>query len=168
MKALICVLYFIAAVLFIGGCGWQLQGHQSNIGGAPYVAAKTLDALEITSSGRNSETLRSIKKSFTNNGITTDQPATIKLVLGRESLRRQPLTYSRSGIPAQYQLTVSLEYYVSRENDVLIEQRTIVARRNYDFDPNLIIAKDREEESLLEEMRQELSNRMMIAINQAL
>lgn len=167
--SLVFFLRYIALAIAssaIVACGWQLRGYEPKTG--ELVAAKTLDSLDISSSARNSDSLRAIKKNLTNQGIVIDKRSEIKLVLDEESLRRQPLTYRRSGIPAQYQLTVSLEYYVSRNNEVLVEQRTIVTRRNYDFDPNLIIAKDREEESLLEEMRQEISSRIITSIKQAL
>lgn len=101
-------------------------------------------------------------------GISVDSTAELSLTLGRETLRRQPLTYNRSGVPAQYQLTLSFEYFVTKNNAVLIEQESITARRNYDFDPNLIIAKDREEQELLEEMQRELSSRILSNIRRRL
>lgn len=159
------MLSMVSTVLL--SCGWQLRGHD---GLNPLASNKlaTFAELKVVSENRNNAFFRSFQNVLLSNSIKLDANAVLRLDLSGEDLRRQPLTYSRSGVPAQYQLTLSVVYFASRAGEILVEEREITSRRNYDFDPNLIIAKDREEQELLDEMRQELSQRIINSIQQKL
>lgn len=155
------------ALLVSSACGWQLRGSQNPNSGDP-LAASRIEALRIISTERNNAFFRSFKALLTQNAISIRDDAELLLQISPETLERTPLTYSKIGVPAQYKLQLEIEYQVSNKNDVMVPQTRIIARRSYDFDPDLIIEKDREEQELLKEMRLELSQRMLTSITKAL
>lgn len=163
------LLIFSSAYLCfsLAACGWQLRGHD-NINPLTSSTLAKLENLNVVSENRNNSFFRAFQMTMQRQGIQLDKASDFRVEFNNESLRRQPLTYNRSGIPAQYQLSLSLEYFATNKDQVIVEERTIVSRRNYDFDADLIIAKDREEQELLEEMRYELSNRIISSIRQKL
>ena len=156
-----------ASVLTCLGCGWQLRGYDQ-LNPLAQSTLPELESLNVISENRNNAFFRSFQRALLRQGIKLDDDSAVQVEMSPETIRRQPLTYNRSGVPSQYQLTMSLAYFAYKNEIVLIEQREIVSRRNYDFDPNLIIAKDREEQVLLDEMRQELSNKIVSSIRRAL
>jgi len=75
---------------------------------------------------------------------------------------------TETGVTAQYQITLTVNYhYKKRSGDTtttVIPSRKLMAWRSYDFDAKLIVAKNQEEQALLEEMRQELAYRILAAL----
>lgn len=154
----------IAATVLLSSCGWQLRGYQAKQDADTKAAFSEMD---IVSENRSNAFFRNFQTVLKKQNITLNNESELRLHLSGESIRRQPLTYNRSGVPAQYQLTLNLEFFVTQGNQVIVEKRNLIARRNYDFDPDLIIAKDREEQELLTEMRTEVSRRILSSIHQA-
>lgn len=155
------------AITLLSSCGWQLRGHYPANSERGQTLSQ-LKTLRVVSEDRNNAFFRSFHDTLKTQSIELSNDADIRVEIRPESLRRQPLTYGRTGVPAQYQLTLSIEYFSARADNVIVEQRNIISRRDYDFDPNLIIAKDREEQELLTEMRRELSERIIVSIQKAL
>lgn len=137
----------------VSSCGWQLRG---TVSGGIALSKSGVTEINVISNKRSNEFFRKLLEALTRRNIMESNDAELMLQLSPESLERRPLTYSRSGVPAQYQLELRVQYQVSRQNEVILPQREIVTRRNYDFDATLIIEKDREQEELLDEMRAEL------------
>lgn len=87
------------------------------------------------------------------------------LVIEKEKLEKRPLTVTETGVAAQYQLLLTINFSQKNSNDDSVgEVQQIVSWRSYDFDPKLIVAKTQEEEALIVEMREELSRRMLSLI----
>lgn len=161
-----CALLILMTSL-VSSCGWQLRGHHPTVKSDKHTQVK-LQALNVVSENRNNAFFRRFRDTLKSQEIQLDSNAPVRVEFRPESLRRQPLTYARTGVPAQYQLTLTLEYFAARGQKVIVEQRRIISRRDYDFDPNLIIAKDREEQELLSEMRRELAERIIASVQKAL
>lgn len=157
-RALVCSL-----ILF-SGCGWQLRGVSSN---DLHGTENDIKELNIISDNRNNPFYRAFRTSILKRSITLSNTATLSIQLSNERLLRRPLAYSRAGLPAQYELTLSLEFQANESGTILVSQRRIDARRNYDFNADLIIEKDQEEQELLTEMRVELANRILSEIQRA-
>ncbi len=148
-----------AALMLLSACGWQLRG---GVPESTYTGGLT--ALNVVTENRSNPFFRAFSGALTRYAIEDRDDAELTLQLSRERQERQPLTYGSTGVPAQYQLILEVQYQVSRDGELLIPQRRINTRRTYDFDPDLIIAKDREQEELLAEMREELADRIFAAI----
>ncbi len=95
------------------------------------------------------------KVEFSNTGYTW-------LVVESEKLEKRPLTVTETGVAAQYQLVLTVNFSLrNAKGDLLSTPQQIVSWRSYDFDAKLIVAKAQEEEALIVEMREELANRML-------
>ncbi|WP_158224733.1 LPS assembly lipoprotein LptE [Agaribacterium haliotis] len=158
----------MALALLLSSCGWQVRGAAPGTGVFAASALPELDALELSSDSRNSAFYRSFLTTMTQRGIRLGSDSGLYVQLGRERLDRKPLSYASSGAAAQYQITMRMQYQVNQNATTLIEQREITARRNYDFDPEQIIAKDREQQELITEMRQQLVEQILSSIQRAL
>lgn len=151
-------------LLSLAGCGWQLRDYEPS---ASYSESKIAE-LRISSSSRDNAFFRRFYAALKRNNILEENNSDYVLEIFREDIDRKPLAYNRIGTPSQYKLTLSIEYRFSYQSKVLQETTKIVSRRNYDFDPNLIIAKDKEQEALITEMRDEISQRIINSINSKL
>lgn len=152
--------------LLLSACGWQLRGYEP--ASQKLAAGTKIAQLKVVSENRNNAFFRTFRNTLLNQQIELTDASSLRIEFSNEFLRRQPLTYNSLGVPAQYQLSLSVRFYVADGTELIIEEREIISRRNYDFDPNLIIAKDREEQELLNEMRRELSQRMLTTLHQSL
>jgi len=151
--ALICAL--------ICACGWQLRGYEPG----ESFNQSNIRELRIFSLNRDNAFFRRLSSTLKRNDITERSDAEFAVEIFGETIDRKPLAYNRIGTPSQYKMTVSIDYRVLKANGVVIPKTTLTSRRNYDFDPNLIIAKDKEQEELVFEMRGELSQRIIDSLN---
>jgi len=151
----------LSSVISISSCGWQLRGYEPNV---PYNKSN-LTHIKISSNTRDNAFFRRFAASLKRNNIQESSDASHTLEIFKELIDRKPLAYDRIGTPSQYKLSVSIEYRFSNDGEILQPLTKVVSRRNYDFDANLIIAKDKEQEALIKEMRDELSQRVIDSIN---
>ncbi|MBD1581219.1 LPS-assembly lipoprotein LptE [Pseudoalteromonas sp. S16_S37] len=94
-----------------------------------------------------------------------DDTAITKLHLYRDTLERQTLSLFKNGQVAQYQLAYGVSYRLTRPNQEPVEQR-FELYRNYQDDPDNAIAKAKELELLLNELRQLASERIVRELSQ--
>lgn len=144
-------------LLTLGACGWQLRGYEPGVA----YSESSFNQLKITTTSRDNAFFRRFNAALKRNNIEINDDASSVLELFKEQIDRKPLAYNRIGTPSQYKLSLSIEYQFKNNDEVLIARTRINSRRNYDFDENLIIAKDREQEALIREMRDELSQRII-------
>ena len=153
-------LFAISLCAFmLSSCGWQLRGSNSS-----YLVSDStsLTSLQLIADQKLVEIKKILADRCDDIGITLSSDSTARLTLQTEKVERRPLSYSSTGIPLQYQITMSVRYrFRPQISENYVEERTLVVRRNYDFDTELIVAKDEEERQLLDEMRQELSSRIL-------
>ncbi|WP_370979764.1 LPS assembly lipoprotein LptE [Agaribacterium sp. ZY112] len=163
------VLAALVLSLCLASCGWQLRGSTSSDGGL-FSGAKLppIDALHLSSQNRNDHFYRSFLNTLTRRGINHDVHADLLIQIGPEKLERKPLSYSSNGSAAQYLMTLSVQYQASKNGEILVAQRSVTARRNYDFNPDEITAKDREQEELLSEMRSQLVEQILASVQREL
>ncbi|MFC3033779.1 LPS assembly lipoprotein LptE [Pseudoalteromonas fenneropenaei] len=92
--------------------------------------------------------------------LTEDNAEASQLILLKDSLERQTLSLFKNGQVAQYELAYSVSYQVIRRGQEPIEQR-FELYRNYQDDPNNALAKSKELELLLSELRRQASQRII-------
>ncbi len=140
-------------------CGWQLRGYEQYKSGK----LNTIERLQLQSSIDNRLFESSLKRLLRDLSISIDPSADLHLVIKQESTERRPLSYSSTGIPVQYQLIMSVDFAYAKNNEAPLPKR-FIARRQYDFDTSEVVAKNEEEETLLQEMREELAARIITAL----
>lgn len=146
-----CVLI---AALVVSACGWQLRGWNDQ--GA-------ISALYLVTNDRYAPLTIAILETMQQQGITHKNDAELQLHVGEESLRKRTVAVTSIGSPSQYELSlsVSYQYRTAAEEQARTLPRTLSVSRAFDFDPNNTVAKNEEENTLLEEMRRELALRIL-------
>ena len=88
-----------------------------------------------------------------------------QLYLFKEQLERQTLSLFQNGQVAEYELAYSVSYVVKRPKQAAIEKR-FELYRNYQDDPDNALAKAKELELLISEIRQQASRRIVRELSQ--
>ncbi len=91
--------------------------------------------------------------------IVTDDPS-LMLVIVSDKLTRRTLSLSGSGQVAEYELIYTVNYSINEAEQPPVAL-TVEVYRDYQDDPNFALAKTRERELLVREMREEAARQMM-------
>lgn len=143
----------LAIALSISACGWQLRGWHSQ---------NSIDALQLVVSDRYAPLTLALQETMQQQRISSEKETPLQLHIGEESVRKRTVAVTSIGSPSQYELSlsVSYQYRIAGEPAATLPV-TVSASRTFDFDPNNTVAKNEEEETLLEEMRRELALRIL-------
>ncbi|MGQ4276230.1 LPS assembly lipoprotein LptE [Pseudidiomarina sp. E22-M8] len=139
-------------ILLLVGCGFQLQGN--------YQLPTELQQLRI-SAPQFSEFADDARDRFRLAGATLveDNSATLIEILN-DSLSRRTLSLSASGQVAEYELIYTVNYLlVPLQGETKALQVEVF--RDYQDDPNFALAKTREREVLVAEMREQAAQQLV-------
>lgn len=140
--------------LGVSACGWHLRGWNNQ--GA-------INELYLVTGDRYAPLTLALRETMQQQGITNRGDAELQLHVGEERLRKRTVAVTSIGSPSQYELSlsVSYQYRSASEEQAQALPRTLSVSRAFDFDPNNTVAKNEEENTLLEEMRRELALRIL-------
>ncbi|MDV6315481.1 LPS assembly lipoprotein LptE [Idiomarina sp. HP20-50] len=145
------LILMLTLVATLSGCGFQLRGN--------YQLPETLQSVSLESYV-SKELSEHMKQRFVHSGIKVldaEEP-TVRLI--SDKLERRTLSLFESGQVAEYELLYQVKYQLVQGNQLLLE-RTVEVARDYQDDPNFALAKTREREMLVDEMRAEASRRIL-------
>jgi len=150
----ICFAIMALSILLSAGCGFKLQGS--------YSIPEQLRTLHLTSQDEYSELTRLVRERLRLHSISlveeSDEIPTLNIL--RDSLDRSTLSLYPTGNVAEYELTYHVKFAVSLPQG---EAQTfeVDIQRDYLDDPRTALAKSREMELLLKEMRIQAADRMI-------
>ncbi len=149
----------MAAALVVAGCGFHLKGS--------YALPQDLQKLSLTSFDQYARATVLVKEQLELGGahLVSDQAAP-QIHLVKDSLMRQTLSLFSTGQVAEYELIYVLDWQLIRPGQEP-QPFMVEVRRDYQDDPNRTLAKDRERELLLEEMRREAASRLLAQLSQS-
>ncbi|MDN7137484.1 hypothetical protein J6J34_04550 [Pseudidiomarina sp. 1ASP75-14] len=134
------------------GCGFQLQGS--------YKLPDDLQQLRIAAP-QFSEFADEARQRFQLAGAElVDDTAAVTVQILDDSLTRRTLSLSASGQVAEYELIYTVNYLLSRPEQA-DKALQIEVFRDYQDDPNFALAKTREREVLVAEMREQAAQQMV-------
>ncbi len=139
------------------GCGFQLRG-------APALP-DNVDNVVVTSFVLHAPMERALRKRlqlYGLNNVSIDdvensQVPAIAIHLAPEDLKRQLLSVYASGQVAEYELVFNVKYRVTFPGKAPLDTQFEIVR-DYQDDPDQVLAKTRELELVLEEMRKEAAD----------
>lgn len=139
--------------LTLAGCGWQLRGVGSYQGPTE---------LHLVPTDRFAPLTLALLDAMHRSAVSPAEDAPISLFLGNEELQKRVVAVTAIGSPAQYELSLSADfrYQLTGEKTVITPQ-SLSVERVFDFDPSNTVAKSEEENTLLDEMRLELAQRIL-------
>jgi LPS-assembly lipoprotein len=148
MRATLNLVLILVLIATLTGCGFQLRGN--------YKLPETLQSVSLKSQV-SKELNEHMQQRFAHSGIKlSDEAQPITVHLTSDKLERRTLSLFESGQVAEYELLYQVNYQLIQNQRLLLE-RTVEVARDYQDDPNFALAKTREREMLVDEMRAEAS-----------
>ncbi|MBY5990527.1 LPS assembly lipoprotein LptE [Ferrimonas balearica] len=150
-------IFTALALLTTAGCGFRLQSN--------YQFPDELAQVRLDSSDDQGELHRLVKERLrlSNIEVVADDAAP-RLWLGDDRLERSTLSLFPSGQVAEYELIYSVRFSVTVAEQAP-QNFDIEIRRDYLDDPRTALAKNRELELLLGEMRAQAADRILRALS---
>ncbi|MEC8326954.1 MAG: LPS assembly lipoprotein LptE [Pseudomonadota bacterium] len=140
------------------GCGFKLR--------TASVLPDDLQNLVVTATNPDSQLFTELQNSLALSNINTDsKQATAELKLLKDSLNRRTLSLFPNGQVAEHELIYTVSYQLIRDKQKPITN-SFELTRNYQDDPDNALAKSREMELILSELRQQASNLIIRQLGQ--
>jgi len=150
-------LAVIIPCLLLVACGFQLRGE------ARLPAAMDRTWLQVADA--SSAFVRELGRHLEANGVELvdepgDQAATLQVYT--EQMRREPLTITGQARVREFLLMFDVEFELrDGEGNVLIERERLQLTRDYSFDEQEILAAQREQEFLENDLRRAMTMRLL-------
>lgn len=150
----ICFAIAALSILLSAGCGFKLQGN--------YSIPEQLQTLNLSSKDEYSELTRLVRERLRLHSIklvdAADDTPTLRIL--HDSLERTTLSLYPTGNVAEYELTYHVTFAV-RLPQGEAQEFDVDIHRDYLDDPRTALAKSREMELLLKEMRNQAADQMI-------
>lgn len=153
-RGLVKLTLITAVSASLAGCGFHLRGE--------YPLPDELKTLYISSVDKHGELTRKVKEHLTINHVNLTGPGQGKpeLRILRDTLNRRTLSVFENGQVAEYELTYTVRYQL-RVDENEPQYFEFALNRDYQDDPNRALAKSRELNLMLGEMRTEAAARIL-------
>ena len=158
--AAVPVLVFLSLVccsLVLSGCGFHLRGSTE--------LPEELSEVALEGTRLNGELGVAVRNGFSRAGgkvVESRSSARSVLVITQDTSSRRVLSVNSLGQANEYELAYTLGFHLDDPNGAnRVVAQSIKLRRQYRFDPDLILAKGDEEARLVREMRQDAVHQML-------
>ncbi|MCH4295705.1 LPS assembly lipoprotein LptE [Shewanella sp. 3B26] len=154
VRILLTAILSLALLTVVTGCGFRLQGS--------YKIPTSLKTLSVDSADEYSELTRLVKDRLRLSGVqVVASDATIPSVrLIKDTLERTTLSLYPTGNVAEYELIYHVQFAVAIPGEEA-KPFNVEIRRDYLDDPRTALAKSREMELLVKEMRQQAADNLI-------
>lgn len=158
------VLSILLCTCLTIGCGFQLRGE--------YLLPEELQTLKVTSTDKYGELTRLVKQHLTINQVnvvatnqlkSSSKQVVPELHILKDTLDRRTLSVFPNGQVAEYELIYTVKYQLLIA-DKEPQNFEFELNRDYQDDPDFALAKSRELNLLLSEMRQVAADRILRAM----
>ena len=143
------VLALAALLIVVAGCGWRLRGATAVELALPPMFVEITDAAGALR--------REMERGLKTAGVAVvaeRELASLILLVGPENTQRRVLSVGAGGKAREYELQYSLRFAVNRPDGVaVLPGQTISLQRDYAFDEEQVLASDREQRRLFDQMR---------------
>ena len=156
-RQLTTVITALFVLLGISGCGFSLRGADN--------LPADIQVIELNSTGHNKALQRTLEKRLKPYGLTLlqdhlQQHADLQLTILPDELDRRLLSLFGTGQVAEYELVYTVNYLLQFA-DHEAESLSFSLSREYQDDPDTVLAKSRELDIILDEMRQLAAERII-------
>jgi len=149
-------VFYASCLMLMTACGFQLRGHAELPAGMEKIYVQS-DASALL--------LRYLRQSLSQAGaqvVTDINSATAVLVIGNEEQERSVLSVNDQARVREYESRYSVTYSVATVAGAeILSARVIELRRDYSFNENEVLAKERERISLVGDMQAEAVQAIM-------
>jgi len=149
-------LLLLLAGVVLGGCGFHLRGSG---------LSSSVESVWITAQ-RNVSVDDALRLRLGYAKVALEQDADLVVNLLAERLDRQSVSVTEQGRAAEYELTLDVQYQISRRSAGLLAAPSwIHSRRHYRFDRFNIIGSSEEQALLEQEMRNDIAQQIIRSLN---
>lgn len=144
----------VIIMVTLSACGFQLRDNYQLPATIQQMQLQSVSSLQLEAS---------LRQRLLTAGIElTEQssPDVAQLRILSDQLERRTLSLFESGQVAEYELLYRVNYQVIRNGELILDD-TIEVARDYQDDPNFALAKTREREMLVAEMRNDAARRLV-------
>lgn len=145
-------LLLLLAATLLHGCGWHLRGSGD--------LALPIESTAIVGAGGEPLLRRDLRRALEEAHVLVMEEAAkaaTTIELGEVKIQRRPVAIDRTGRVEEYELSYRVTMALQdAQGKVLLEERPIEVIRTLSYDANLILAKEREQELLMREMRSDV------------
>ena len=159
VKTLMQITALLLCFAFLAGCGFKLR--------TASVLPEDMQNLVVTANHPESQLYAQLQKnlSFSNIQTLDSKAASAELKLLDDKLTRRTLSLFPNGQVAEHELIYTVRYQLIREQQKPITN-SFELTRNYQDDPDNALAKSREMELILSELRVQASNMIIRQLGQ--
>lgn len=151
-----------ACVLWLGACGFHLRGTET---GRVQLPPTYLD-------GAAGPLQREVRHYLSISGVAVvaeQKDAQLLINLIGEDVQRRVLSVGSTGKVEEYEVRYTASYAVERgKGESVIPKESLSEQRSYSFNEADVLAKDAEQERLVQDMRRDVVRRMMLRLQSAL
>ncbi len=157
-------LVLLSLVLSISACGFRLRGSIE----VPDVLQQTHISGLAEFSDLNQELKRVLQRSGSEVLLSSGNAKSIITISG-ENFRRRALSVDAVGQASEYELYYRFNFGIkSSDGEEIVPNQAISVTRDYQFDPNNVLAKDAEEAQIRADMVKFSVRQMMRRVNSQL
>ena len=141
--------------LLLAGCGFHLRGQ----------ADMPFSTLYLKVPNEHSDFAVELKRSLAANGVrlaAKPEEAEMTLVIDSEGVQQKILSLAATGRAQEYQLlfVVVLHSYDKQHSEWMPTQ-TVVARREYSYSDSVLLAKQEESQTLIQDMQRDMVQQIL-------
>lgn len=158
MRAALTVRFAIMALAAaaVAACGFHLQGRTP--------LPPVLERVYVETDNAQTDFVSSLTRSLTASGVrvtrdAADASAVVRILEDRTS--RRVLSVSAANVPREYEITYSVRYAVLADERELLPAQELAGTRAYSFDERILLAKENEEDILIEALAGDLASAVM-------
>ncbi len=156
-------LWLFTASACLGACGFHLRGsaHDNNMSDAKVAIVASAPYAELT---------RSLRDALRGANVipVSVEAAQLVLTVREEKLTRRTQTVDQYGRPSDYELIYTVSYDLDKPGEQHEQPRVLSTRRDYGFDHRDLLGKAAEENELVQEMQNEIAQRLLRQIRYTL
>ena len=150
------LLVFLMLGLMMSACGFQLRGQ--------HTLPESLDKIYVQGEATGL-LLRYLKDAIRTSGatvVTSADRASAILFIDKQTTERQALSVGVAARVRQYETLYRVNYSLSDKNGKpILKSRTVKQRRDFSYNEELALAKNREERILIHEMQYQVAQIIM-------
>ena len=159
MLSIARLITLIVVILSISSCGFQLRGSQQFPEHIKLVEVRSLSAHDPQARAL-AERLPVYQLDYTRAAAPDEVANTVVIELRPENLDRRLLSVFRTGQVAEYELIYRVDYRLTFPGQAPVNS-VVEVLREYQDDPDQVLAKSRELDLILDEMRAEAADRII-------
>jgi len=160
MKAGLILGLLLSFAFMLTSCGFHLRG--------AYQLPFQMESTFIKSADENSELIRILKRTLKSNDINivkTKKQAQAVLSVFNELQSKRVISVDTQGRAQEYELNYQISFDVTETgSSLLIKEQTIKLQRDFLFDAEDVLGKNREEATLVKDMQQDIVRLMMLRL----